>query len=48
MAKYATTFGVCAAVRHFSKEFGRDVKENTVRDWVRAYGKELQTLGKHR
>ena len=41
VAKYATMHGVCAAVSHFSKEFSKDLKENTMRDWVKAYAKEF-------
>ena len=40
---YASTNGVCAAVRHFSVKFGKDLKDNTVRDWVKAYNKELRS-----
>ena len=43
VARYASTNGVRAAVRHFSMKFGKDLKENTVRDWVKAYNKELQS-----
>ena len=43
VARYASTNGVRAAVRHFSVKFGKDLKENTVRDWVKAYNKELQS-----
>ena len=42
IARYGSTNGVCAAVRHFSVKFGKDLKENTVRNWVKAYNKELQ------
>lgn len=35
VARYASTNGVCAAVRHFSVKFGKDLKENAVRDWLR-------------
>ncbi len=41
VAKYGSTSGVRAAVKRFSKEFGKDLKENTVRDWVKAYKKEI-------
>ena len=41
MAKYAYFGGVRPAVKRFSKEFGKDLRENTVRDWVKAYRKEL-------
>ena len=42
MAKYGSENGVMAALRRFSRELGRDLKENTVRDWVKAYRKEIQ------
>ena len=42
MTKYGSTSGVRAAVKCFSKEFRKDLKENTVRDWVKAYEKELR------
>ena len=41
VAKYAYFGGVRPAVKRFSKEFGKDLRENTVRDWVKAYRKEL-------
>ena len=47
VVRYASTNGVRAAVRHFSMKFGKDLKENAVRDWVKVYNKELvlrQTL----
>ena len=42
VATYISTHSVRAAIKHFSKAFGKDLKENTVRDWVKAYKKELQ------
>ena len=42
VAKYAGIHGVRAAIKHFSKVFSKDLKENTVRDWVKTYKKELQ------
>ena len=42
MAKYGSTYGIRAAVTHFSKEFGKVLKEDTVRDCINAYNKELQ------
>ena len=42
LVEYGSTYGVRAAVKHFSKEFGKDLKENTVRDWVKAYNRELR------
>ena len=42
VAKYGSTNGVRAAVKRFSKVFGKDLKESTVRDWVKAYDKELR------
>ena len=41
VAKYAYFGGVRPAVKRFSNEFGKDLRENTVRDWVKAYRKEL-------
>ena len=35
VATYASTHSVHTAIKHFSKEFGKDLKENTVRYWVR-------------
>ena len=43
VARYASTNGVRAAVRHFSVKFGKDLKKNTVRDWVKVYNKELRS-----
>ena len=43
VAKYGSSNGVAAAVKRFSKEFEKDLKENTVRDWVKAYNKELRS-----
>ena len=42
VANYSSIHGVRAAVRSFSKMFGKDLKETTVRDWVKAYKKEIQ------
>lgn len=42
VANYGSVHGVRAAVRHYSKELGKELKENTVRDWVKAFKKELQ------
>ena len=39
VAQYSNVNGVRAAVQRFSSEFS---KENTVRDWVKAYQRELQ------
>ena len=41
VAKCGSTNGVRAAVKRFSKEFEKELKENTVRDWVKAYSREL-------
>jgi len=43
VARYGSSHGVLAAVKRFSREFEKDLKENTVRDWVKAYNKELQS-----
>ena len=43
VARYASTNGVCAAVRYFRVKFDKDLKENTMRDWVKAYNKELRS-----
>jgi len=43
VAKYGSSNGFAAAVKRFSKEFEKDLKENTVRDWVKAYNKELRS-----
>ena len=40
-AQYAGIYGVRAAVRRFSTELGKELKENTVRDWVKRYQTEL-------
>ena len=42
VAKYGSTNGVRAAFRRFSDELGKDLNENTMRDWVKAYQKEPQ------
>ena len=42
VATYGSINGAHAAVKRFSKEFAKDLKENTVRDWIKAYQKELQ------
>ena len=42
VAKYGSENGVMAALRRFSRELGRDLKENTVRDWIKVYRKEIQ------
>ena len=44
VATYTSTHSVRVAIKHFSKAFGKDLKENTVRDWVKAYKKELCLL----
>ena len=41
IAKYASEHGVAKAIRHFQ---GKNVKENSVRDWKRIYEKELKDL----
>ena len=43
VARYGSSHGVLAAVKRFSREFEKDLKENTVRDWVKAYNKELRS-----
>ena len=40
---YGSVNGACAALKCFSKELGKDLKENTLRDWIKAYQKELQS-----
>ena len=42
VAQNGSVHGVCAAMRRFRGELGRELKETTVRDWVKAYKKELQ------
>ena len=42
VAKYGNTNGVRADVRYYSNELRKDLKENTARDWAKAYQKELQ------
>jgi hypothetical protein len=42
VAQYSSIHWVRAALRRFSGEFGRELKDNTVRDWVKAYQNELQ------
>ena len=41
--RYVSTNIACVAVSHFDLKFGKDLKENTVRDWVKAHNKELQS-----
>ena len=41
-AQVASTNGVRPAMKHFNKVFGKELKENTVRDWVKLYKRELQ------
>ena len=36
VATYGSINGACA-IKHFSKELGKDLKENMVRDWIKAY-----------
>jgi transposase-like protein len=42
VAQYGSVHGVQPVLRRFSEEFDRELKENTVRDWIKAYQKELQ------
>jgi len=42
VARYGSSHGVLAAVKRFSREFEKDLKENTVRDWVKAVGLKLE------
>ena len=42
VAKYGSVNGVRAAVRRFSSEFCKELKETTVRDWVKSYNAELK------
>ena len=42
VTKYGNVNGVQAAIRRFSNEFCKDLKENTVRDWVKLYNTELK------
>ena len=37
VAKYAVEFGIQAAVRRFSKDFGVDLKKSTIRSWKAKY-----------
>ena len=39
VAEYASSHGVHAALRHYNQKNGKELKENTVRDWVKAYKK---------
>ena len=41
VAEYASVNGVRAALRHFGEK-GKQLKENTVRDWVKAYRQQIQ------
>ena len=43
VATYGSVNGARAAVKCFSKELGEDLKENTLREWIKAYQKELQS-----
>ena len=43
VAMYGSVSGTRAAVKRFSKEHGKDLKENTLRDWIKAYQRELQS-----
>ena len=42
VAKYGSVNRVRAAVRQFSSELCKELKENTVRDWVKSYNAELK------
>ena len=42
VATYASIHIFCTVIENFSKAFGKDLKENMVRDWIKAYNKELQ------
>ena len=42
VGRYGSVNGVRAAVRRFSSEFSKELKETTVQDWVKSYQKELQ------
>ena len=42
VAKYASLHGVKATRVHFSKEWEKELKETTIRDWLAAYRKELE------
>lgn len=42
VAKHGSSYRVCAVVKCFSKGIGKDLNENTVRIWVKAYNKELR------
>ena len=46
VAEYVSTHGVRAALRHYNQKNGKELKENTVRDWVKAYKKELHSKRK--
>ena len=41
VAQYGSVNGALAAVWRFSSEFSKELKENTIRDWVKTYQKEL-------
>ena len=41
VAKYAVEFGIQAAVRRFSKDFGVDLKGSTIRSWKAKYLAEV-------
>ena len=42
VAQYGSVHGVRAAMRRFRGELSGELKETTVRDWVKTYKKELQ------
>ena len=46
VAKYAAENGVSASLRHFRSSKELDLKESTVRGWVTAYQKKLESLRK--
>ena len=37
MAKHGSTYGFRAAIKHFSKKFGKDLKQNTISEWIKVY-----------
>ena len=46
MAEYASSQGVHATLKHCNQKKSKELKENTVRDWVKAYKKELHSKQK--
>ena len=45
VAKHGSTYGFRAAIKHFSKKFGKDLKQNTISEWIKVY---INKLGQKR